>query len=47
MERIGRTSRRKFLVVDDRQLAGVVSLSDLVSFLAVSKSLYASAASTR
>lgn len=47
MERIGRTNRRKFLVVDDHQLAGVVSLSDLASFLAVSKSLHPSAASTR
>ncbi len=35
LERITTTGRRKFLVAEDRHLAGVVSLSDLVSYLLV------------
>ncbi|MFN3171606.1 MAG: site-2 protease family protein [Hyphomicrobiales bacterium] len=42
VEKMAKTGRRKFLVVDDGHLEGVVSLSDLTHFLAISKDLGAS-----
>lgn len=39
MDTITRTGRRKYLVVKDRTLLGVITLSDLVAFLAVSRDL--------
>lgn len=39
MERISQTGRRKYLVVRDNALVGVVTLSDFIAYLAVSKDL--------
>ena len=39
MDQITRTRRRKYLVVRNRTLLGVITLSDLVAFLAVSRDL--------
>lgn len=39
MERISQTGRRKYLVVRDNALVGVVTLSDFIAYLAVSKNL--------
>ncbi len=39
MATMDRTGRRKFLVVEDKRLVGVITLSDLARYLAVSKEL--------
>jgi Zn-dependent protease/CBS domain-containing protein len=44
MERIVATGRRKFLVADRGRLRGVVSLSDLMSYIAVLQELHANGA---
>ncbi|MEQ8659036.1 MAG: site-2 protease family protein [Hyphomicrobiales bacterium] len=42
MERIAQTGRRKYLVVRDSSLVGVITLSDFIAFLAISKDLSSS-----
>lgn len=39
LERMGQSQRRKFLVVDDRALVGIVTLSDVTGYLDVSRQI--------